>query len=202
MFVLGLEASANATPELTNPNNLAVSYSSSNPNVATVDAQGNVTILALGQTIITASSAATDKYYEGKASYTISVGPKEGEILDVATSIAAINNGFEGTLTTKGIVSRVTYFNSNYGSVTYYISDNGSTTGDLQVYGGLGLDGKQFTSKDDVEVGATVVVNGKVKLYNGAPEFDTNSVMLEYTPVVEPEPAYSVTFNFTGVEDA
>jgi hypothetical protein len=61
-------------PTLTNPNNLAVTYSSSNEDVATVDANGNVTIVAAGSTSIVASSEETDTYAAGKASYTLTVG--------------------------------------------------------------------------------------------------------------------------------
>lgn len=65
-------------PTLTNPNDLAVTYSSSNESVATVDAEGNVTLVAdaTGEAIITASSAATESYKAGEASYTLLVAEK------------------------------------------------------------------------------------------------------------------------------
>lgn len=174
-------------PTLENPNDLTVTYSSSNTSVATVGNDGTVEVVGLGKTIITAKSAATEKYHEGEASYTLIVTP--AGILTVAEAIELINSGYEGLATIKGIVVKTTYFNSNYGSVTYYISDNGEDEGSLQVYGGLGLEGAKFTSQDDVQVGYTVVVKGNVKLYNEqTPEVDSNSVMLEYTaPVAEPE---------------
>lgn len=103
------------------------------------------------------------------------------EAISVSEAIALINGGSTAEITVKGIISRVTYFNANYGSLTYYISDNGSTTGDLQVYGGLGLNGAKFSAQTDLAVGGTVVVKGKGKLYNGAPEIDLNSVLISYT---------------------
>lgn len=60
-------------PELSNPNNLEVTWTSSKPEVATVDSDGNLTILATGITVITATTAATDKYSAGEAFYTITV---------------------------------------------------------------------------------------------------------------------------------
>lgn len=60
-------------PELTNPNGLEVTYKSSNEAVATVATDGNVTILAAGTTTITATSAETEKFKAGEASYTLSV---------------------------------------------------------------------------------------------------------------------------------
>jgi hypothetical protein len=51
-----------------------VTYSSSNESVATVDpTTGHVTIKSIGTTIITAYAPATDSYYEGEASYKLSV---------------------------------------------------------------------------------------------------------------------------------
>lgn len=51
-----------------------VVYSSSDPNVATVDAStGAVTLVGAGETTITASAPATFAYFEGEASYTLTV---------------------------------------------------------------------------------------------------------------------------------
>ncbi|MDO4929535.1 MAG: Ig-like domain-containing protein [Bacteroidales bacterium] len=66
-------------PELTNPNSMTVTYSSSNEAVATVDAStGEVTIVGIGTTVITASSEATDDYLAGEASYTLTVVDPNG----------------------------------------------------------------------------------------------------------------------------
>ena len=62
------------TPSLTNPNKLAVTYASSNKDVATVDANtGVVTLVGVGSTTITASSEKTETYAAGSASYTLNV---------------------------------------------------------------------------------------------------------------------------------
>ena len=61
-------------PTLINPHNLIVSYSSSNEDVATVDANtGAVTIKNAGQVTITASSEENAVYLAGEASYVIAV---------------------------------------------------------------------------------------------------------------------------------
>ena len=58
----------------TTPANLTVTYSSSNTNVATVDAStGEVTLVAAGSTTITATFAGNDDYSGGTASYTLTV---------------------------------------------------------------------------------------------------------------------------------
>ena len=61
------------TPTLTNPNGLAVTYSSSKESVATVANDGTVTILAAGTTDITATFAGNDTYEAGSASYKLKV---------------------------------------------------------------------------------------------------------------------------------
>lgn len=61
-------------PTLSNPHGLAVSYSSSNESVATVNAStGVVEIVGIGETIITASSTQTNEYKAGNASYTLKI---------------------------------------------------------------------------------------------------------------------------------
>lgn len=58
---------------LTNPHSLTVNYESSDEDVATIASNGEVTIVGIGSTTITASSAATDDYLAGDATYTLSV---------------------------------------------------------------------------------------------------------------------------------
>lgn len=61
-------------PELTKATTAPATYTSSNEEVATVDAgTGAVTIVAAGTTVITATCAANDEYYGGSASYTLTV---------------------------------------------------------------------------------------------------------------------------------
>jgi len=61
-------------PELQNENEIEVAFSSSNPAVATVDeTEGTVTAVGVGQTTITATWSASDKYLAGSTSYTLTV---------------------------------------------------------------------------------------------------------------------------------
>ena len=65
----------------------------------------------------------------------------------------------------KGKIVSVDNYNSTYKSITYYISDDGTATKQLQVYSGKGLNGADFASKSDLNPGATVVVKGKLKKF-------------------------------------
>lgn len=77
---LGAEFTA---PSLTQATTAAITYSSSDEKVATVDAAtGAVTVLALGTTEITATAAENDEYAAGSAKYTLTVIPP---VLDVVS---------------------------------------------------------------------------------------------------------------------
>lgn len=67
------DLSSFTAPTFSNPNNLTVTFTSSNEEVATVSADGSVTILAEGTTKIIATSEETEQYLAGEASYTLRV---------------------------------------------------------------------------------------------------------------------------------
>lgn len=176
-------------PTLSNPNQLPVTFSSSNTNVATVDASGNVTIIAAGVTTITATSEATDLFKAGEASYTLTVtdlnapGQTQKNPYTVAQAIdyiKTLGTSTSGTVYVKGIISQVDSYNSNFGSITYWISDDGTTDNQMQVYSGLGLDQAQFSAKENLSIGDEVIVCGKVKMYNTTPEFDKENYLVAY----------------------
>ena len=87
----------------------------------------------------------------------------------------------------KGTISQVTSYNSNYKSITYYISDDGKTTNELQVYSGKGQNGADFAAKEDLSVGDQVVIKGKLKKYvkngNVTPEINQSSEIVTITKV-------------------
>ena len=100
---------------------------------------------------------------------------------DVAKALSLIANGEndpDAEVYIKGKVSEIKGLNTQYGSLTYYISDDGTTTNQLYVYGGLYLNGDKFTSEDQLKVGDEVVVRGKLVLYGSTPEVNTNSVLV------------------------
>ena len=82
---------------------------------------------------------------------------------NVAEAIAAIKAGTAPTTQVylTGIISDVAFYNDQYKSITYYISDDGKGK-DMQVYSGKGLKGADFASKEDLKVGQKVTILGKI----------------------------------------
>ena len=78
----------------------------------------------------------------------------------------------------KGKISQIDSYNATYKSITYWISDDGATITQLQVYSGKGLNGADFNSKEDLTVGQTVVIKGALKMYSSVYEFDKNSSII------------------------
>ena len=64
-------------PTLNNPSQVAVTYSSSNTEVATIGTDGAVTLKGPGKTTITATFAGNDNYANATASYELTVGKQQ-----------------------------------------------------------------------------------------------------------------------------
>ena len=143
-------------PTLTNPNNLTVTYASSEEGVATVDADGNVTIVGAGTTIITASSEETDDFYEGSASYTLTVNEVVAPYENIAALIAA--NVKSGTVVSVQLTNaQVQYVNATTKDI--FIADETA-----------GIDLYQTTLTYTQGQILNGVLTGKWSPYNNLPE--------------------------------
>lgn len=101
----------------------------------------------------------------------------------VAEAIAAIKAGAPTSeVYVTGIVSDVYFYSDQYKSLSYYISDDGKSK-DMQVYSGKGLNGADFTSKEDLKVGQKVTIKGIIKAFNkngtDIMEVDKNSTIVK-----------------------
>lgn len=145
-----------------------VAYSSSNTEVATVDAAtGVVTLVAAGETTITATAAETETLQAGSASYTLTVSAAAVEpvgplTVTIAEFLAAeVSNTQEYQLT--GVMSGT--YNTTYGN--FYLED---ATAKVLVYG---LTATKQTSNDKsfetlgLRDGDTVTLIGKRDDHNG-----------------------------------
>ena len=68
------------SPTLNNPHQLPLTWSSSNKDVATVNASGVVTIVGAGETVISAAFAGNDTYGANTISYTLSVNKADATV--------------------------------------------------------------------------------------------------------------------------
>ena len=107
----------------------------------------------------------------------------ENDPYTVAEAIAAIKAGAPTSeVYVTGIVSDVYFYSDQYKSLSYYISDDGKSK-DMQVYSGKGLNGADFTSKNDLKVGQKVTIKGIIKAVNkngtDIMEIDKNSTIVK-----------------------
>ena len=178
----------NVFPTLSNENNLAVAYSSDNTEVATIDAEGNITLVAAGTANITAEFAGNDEFEAGSVSYKLTVKAAPDPSVDIANTpetaytvakaneIITAGQGLDTKVYVIGTITKIKEVSTKYGNATYWISDgNEYTSDDLQIFRGYFLDGEKFTAEDQIKVGDKVIVYGKLVDYNGTKEMTNGS---------------------------
>ena len=139
------------------------------------DADGNKS------TVTTATYTIVDPNAPGSANnpYTVAEALAFIETLGTTTS---------DEVYVSGIISQIDEVSTTHGNATYYISDDGTTESQLEVYRGKYLDEADFTSESQIAVGDEVTVYGKLKNYKGnTPEFDQGNyiVNLEHSGKVD-----------------
>ncbi len=190
---VSLEVGQTTTIAFTKATSATVNFDNSEPSVATYnEATGEVEALAAGTTTITATSEENDNYTAGSATLTITVTEPlnltgSGTAADpytVADAITLLNAGQtpQGVYV-QGIVSQIDEVSTTHGNATYWISDDGATTTQMEVYRGKYLDGANFTSEDQIHTGDVVVVFGNLTLYgsNNIPEFSQGNNIFSIT---------------------
>ena len=90
---------------------------------------------------------------------------------NVATSLGAGNTSSESYYI-KGKVSDIKFtFDAEHGTATFFISDDGSTTNQFQVYSTYYLGNRSWTTGDtQIQLGDEVIIYGQLTNYNGTPE--------------------------------
>ena len=158
-------------------------------------------VTVIGSTATAGTQTVTVSYQEGEvtkdATYTITVkaipNTKEtaytvADAYDIIDKLTTAVGVF-----IKGVVSQVDSYNETYKSITYWISDDGTTTKQLQVYGGFGLDEAKFDDINGVSKADKVIVYGNLKKYYGTYEFDKNNYLVEHTKTTKADPELSYT---------
>ena len=170
-----------------------INYSSSDESIAVVDNNGAVLVDAskIGSTTITASYAGNDSYTESSAKYTITITPNttgDGTEKNPYTVADAIALNAAGTLPSdsvyvKGVISKIDKIDTSFGNATYYISDDGTTTNQLEIYRGNNISNAKFTSEDQLLPKWTVTVKGVLTVYSNTLEMGQGNYI---TSIVKP----------------
>lgn len=170
-------STANATvgqdftePTLTGNKTDDVTYSSSNTEVATVDAEsGKVTLLAVGTTTITATAPVTSEFQGDDVSYTLTVseapqsGGDEGneKVWKLVTDASTLKAGDKITIVSAAKGKIISEISSQYMTqVDVTITDNQFTnlpTNAVELTLGGSVDSWTFTNSEGKLLGATAV---------------------------------------------
>ena len=148
-------------PTLTNPHGLDVTYESDDTDIATVDANGNVTGVAKGSTTIRAIFTGNNAYKAGNASYTINVtrAKFDGELFYENVSGYTVTSGDGSVMNT---------------SSEYLDSDDWKTL--TQAYpgktGGFKLGSSNNTAKLETK---TIALTGNGKLTYQVQQYDNSN---------------------------
>ena len=174
-----LNANDNVFPTLSNENNLPVTYSSSDTEVATIDNSGTITLLAAGTTVISAEFAGNDEYDAAKVTYTLTVKEAAAPAQQISLAEALnIINGLENNATTdqeyilegyaNGLDFQRREDNTLYGNVNFtFVETQGMGVPELTIYRCKYFDNKNFTEETigNLQEGDAVKIQGKLKKF-------------------------------------
>jgi len=181
-----------------------VTWSGNNDEVATINAEtGVVTLVAAGTVTFTATYAGNSDYAEKTATYEMTVTNSDPNVpgtennpytvAEIIDFIETLGGETSAEVFVKGIISQIDSYNSKYSSITYWISDDGTTTTQFECYSGLGLNSAKFSSINDLQLGDEVVVAGTAKKYGDVYEFNYNNYIVSLVRVEKPvAPTFSV----------
>ena len=190
-------AEDNKFPSLTNTYNLAVKYSSDNPDVAAIDAAtGEITLGIPGKANITAEFEGNDEYEAAKVTYELTVKaastvdlkntPETAYTVAKALELIAAGEGLDAKVYVKGQITNIQEVDitDKFGNATYTISDDATAANALLIYRGYYYDNKKFTSKDQIKVGDVVVVYGKLIKFHEKFEMSAGNYIYSINGVV------------------
>ena len=128
---------SNSFPTLTNTYNVGVTYTSSQPEVATINANGVITLLAGGSTLISAASAANETYAASSDSYVLTVLAASGSEPDDGSLTFAST----GDPSSDDDISNTTF----KARITITFSETGAASVKGDTFGYVSVDGNKVT---------------------------------------------------------
>ena len=160
---------------LTTNSTAAVTYSSSNEAVATIDAEGNITFVGYGHTVISAETAENEEYLASKASFDLFFIEGEGTLAKPFTlaDVQYFSDKVVGKAWVKGEISGF-FANNKFvaGKEGAVASNIALSAGDINVPVALPSGSQVRTDlnlKDNKNLGKTVWVYGTIEKYFGVP---------------------------------
>ncbi len=129
----------------------------------------------------------TSTYEMDKNNYIVYIGKGPGPSVSIANTpetaytvakafeLIDAGEGLDEKVYVKGIISSIKEVSVDWGNATYFISDDGTTSKELEIYRGYSVGGEKFTAEDEIKVGDAVIVYGKLVLYGTTYEFTTGS---------------------------
>ena len=112
---------------------------------------------------------------------TMSIANTESTAYSVAVACNRIDygKGLAEEVYVKGMVSRIESYDATSGSITYWISDDGTTTSQqFMCDGGLDTGNGKFQSINDLKLGTVVVVKGLMKKDGNIYKFTTGNTII------------------------
>ena len=161
---------------LTTNSSAAVTYSSSNEAVATIDAEGNITFVGYGHTVISAETTENEEYLASKASFDLFFIEGEGTLAKPYTpaDVQYFSDKIVGKAWVKGEISG--FFNNNAfvaGTEKAIVSNLALSAGDINVPVALPSGSKVRTDLNLLDnatnLGKTVWVYGTIEKYFKVP---------------------------------
>ena len=161
----------------------SVTWSSSDEGVATIAANGAVTLVAAGTTTITASYAGVSGTYDpSSATYELTVTNSDpdqpGTVNNPYTVAQALAAQPAEGVYVQGTISSITEVSTQYKNATYTISDG---TNEMLIYRGRYLDNADFTSADQIQLGDVVKVYGNLAVHNNANQMAQGNYIVNLT---------------------
>ena len=195
-------------PALTGVSTSVAGYSSSDPEVATVDASGTVTVVGAGKTVISATAVADASHLEGFASYTLTV-LADGVYSIENDRLAAYLDKVEAHPYNPPYDYAMTYMTSDLYNgnttnrydwpkpvpVSWSNPSAGNTTKTVKVYNCTIADGEVVVGDPELSVFVSSVSATSADVYNLIPNRDYYYEVVNGT---DSEPFAEGTFRTTG----
>ncbi|MBQ6682124.1 MAG: Ig-like domain-containing protein [Prevotella sp.] len=177
----------------------SVTWSSETESVATIAADGTVTLVGAGSTVITASYDGDETNYKpSTATYTLTVTNEDPNAPGTENNPYTVTDALAATAAegvyVQGTISSISEVSTQYKNATYTISDG---TSEMTIYRGRYLDNADFTSEDQIAVGDIVTVYGNLQTSSNVNRMASGNYIVSLTT----KPTPTITFQNGEGED-